>query len=113
MFWVIATFSSFAAPNADALESLEQSIECTRKTLERQKKLKEFLDEFTVLKKKFIKEISTKTEAWRMVKISLEMRKIIEEGHLEPLFTLEFLEELKVFSSFARKTSIVLGDQRP
>jgi len=113
MFCVLAAFTSFAAPNADALESLEQSIACTQKTLESQKKLKELLFEYTALKKKFLKELSTKAEAWTMTNISLDMSKIIKQEHLEPLFPPEFLEELKVFSSFARKTSIVLKDQMP
>jgi hypothetical protein len=112
MFYVLAALSSFAVPNADALESLEQTIECTGKKLEEQKKIKNLLLEFTDLKKRFIKETTTKNEAWRMVKLSSEMIKLIEREHLETLFTLEFLEELKVFSIFANKTSIVVKDKK-
>jgi hypothetical protein len=110
---LLAVFQSLAVPNADALESLERSIECTRNTLENQKKMHALLCEYTRLKKRFIKETSTKAEARQMVNISLEMSNMIEEGHLESLFNVEFLEELKVFSSFARKTSIVLKDEKP
>ena len=113
MFFILAAFQSLAVPNADALESLERSIECTKNTLENQKKLYALLREYTELKKKFLKETTTRVEARQMVNISLEMSKMIEEGHFESLFNIEFLEELKVFSSFARKTSVILKDQRP
>lgn len=113
MFYTLAAFNSVAVPNADALESLEQSIECTHKTLESQKKIRDLLFEYTTLKRRFVKETSTKAEAWQMVKISAEMNKIIEQEHLGALFALEFLEELKVFSSFARKTTVTLEEQRP
>lgn len=93
---------------AGAIETLEQAIERTEKNLEAQKKIKKLLVELQELKKKFINNEASKEEAWRMVKRSAEILNLIEEMRLEPLFDLAFLEELKVFASYAKKTSVGL-----
>ena len=113
MFYVLSALSSLISPNADALETLEQSLQSLQKRLEKQEKLKELLIEYNSLKKRFIQENISKSEAWRMVKISEEMCKLIEQEHLEPLFSMEFIEEIKVFSSFATKSSVVLKGKEP
>jgi ribosomal protein L28 len=107
MIHVIATIT---APSLEinAVEVLEQSIERTQKNLETQKKIKDLLVELNSLKKRFVKNETSKEEAWRMVKVSANVLKLIENDHLEHLFSVEFLEELKVFSTYATKTSVGL-----
>jgi len=92
----------------DAVETLEQSIERIQKNLEIQRKIKDLLIDLNALKKRFVKNETSKEEAWRMVKISSNVLRLIEDEHLEHLFTVEFLEELKVFSTFATKSSVGL-----
>lgn len=112
MVYVGALQSGFYAKvpiyHVDALESLEHSIQATQKRVETQKKIKQLLAEYDALQQQFLEEVSSKNDIWRMVKISDEMYKLIESEHLQPLFSPEFLEELKVFSAFATKSTISL-----
>jgi hypothetical protein len=90
----------------DGVEALEQSIERTQKNIDIQQKLKEMLVNLKELKKRFVKEETSKEEAWKMVKISSNALQLIESEHLEHLFAVEFIEELKILSSYAKKTSV-------
>ena len=90
----------------DGVEALELSIERTQKNLDTQQKLKEMLVNLKELKKLFVKAETSKEEAWKMVKISSQALRLIESEHLEHLFAVEFIEELKVLSSYAKKTSV-------
>lgn len=108
MFYLLTIPASFILPNADAVESLEQSIEATERRLEAQRKLKTLLTDYAALKKVFLQDNPSRTDAWRMVKTAEQACKLIEEAHLQPLFAAEFFEELKVFASYATKSSITL-----
>ncbi|MBS3902770.1 MAG: hypothetical protein KGZ30_00100 [Anaplasmataceae bacterium] len=101
------------SPNADAIESLEQSIQITLRRCEEQQKLKGLLIEYNDLKKRFLQETLSKAEVWHMVNLSEQARQLIEREHLEPMFSMEFIEELQVFSAFANKTSISIKGATP
>lgn len=105
MIYLAMAMSALPTP-MDGVEVLEQSIERTQKILDVQQKLKVMLVNLKELKKRFVKEETTKEEAWKMVKISSQALRLIESEHLEHLFTVEFIEELKVLSSYAKKTSV-------
>jgi hypothetical protein len=105
MIYLAMALTALPTP-LDGVEALEQSIERAKKNLDSQQKLKEMLVNLKELKKRFVKEETSREEAWKMVQISSQVLRLIEREHLEHLFAVEFIEELKVLSSYAKKTSI-------
>lgn len=104
VFALLLLITSAAYPKEDEVAVMEYLIESTQKNLSTQKTLKEKILLLSEQKERFILGEQNKQHASRMVHTALEVYEIIKEHRLQYLFTSQYLEELALFSSIARKS---------
>lgn len=90
----------------DEIESMDRAIAASEKRLAAQHEIKNFMLELRHLEDCVAKTENPKAEATKMVRLAEKILKVIEEEHLEGLFAPAYLEELRFYSSFARKTQL-------
>jgi hypothetical protein len=90
----------------DEIESMDRAIAASEKRLAAQHEIKNFMLEMRHLEDCVIKTENSKAEATKMVRLAEKILKVIEEERLEGLFSPAYLEELRFYSSFARKTQL-------
>lgn len=90
-------------PIEDEIVLIEDLLRSTEKQLEIQKKLKILMIEFKKQKDLFIKGLQSKKHASLMVVTASKIMDLISSGHLQHLFSSEYLEELALFTSIANK----------
>jgi hypothetical protein len=95
---------SVAYPKEDEVAVMEYLIEATEKNLLMQKVLKEKILLFSEQKERFMLGEQSKQYASQMVRTAFEIYEIVKEHRLQYLFTSQYLEELALFSSIARKS---------
>jgi len=94
-------------PSEDEVSALNHLIGTTEQRLVEQKQLKELMIKFKEQKDQFIEGKASKKDAYQMVKTASEVLRIINDSHLQYLFSPLYLEELTVFSSIAGKNTPV------
>lgn len=106
-FLVQSTLSaSIATLFVDEIEMMDKSISASEKRLEAQRQIKSLMLELRRLEDCVAKTEDSKKEATKMVRLAEKILAVIQEERLESLFSSAYLEELRFYSSFARKTHL-------
>lgn len=90
----------------DEIEAVDRAIKATEKRLAVQQQIKNFMIELRRLEEHVLNNKESKAQAAQMVKLAEKILAIIEAEHLQSLFSVAYLEELRFYSSFARKASL-------
>ena len=85
----------------DEVKAIDCLIEATVDRLSSEKKLRELMVQFKVQREQFLAGEQTKAHTALMVRTARQILKVVKERQLSYLFSLEYLEELVVFSSVA------------
>ncbi len=88
------------------VEVIDHVIRRGEENLHLQKELRKEVAALGELRDRFAKGESSKEHVWNMVKTAKKVLDLIEQEHLAHLFSDEYLEELKFFSSFVEKQTI-------
>lgn len=100
-------FSSLSGE--EEVKKVECLISTTEKQLDKQKELKKEMILFEVQKERFMQGEQTIAHTTTMIKTATHILSLISENHLNYLFTLDYLEELSLFTSIGSKK----GPTRP
>jgi len=90
----------------DEVEAVDRAICAMEKRLAVQREVKNLMLELRGLEEDVVNSENPKEHAARMVGLAEKILAIIQEEHLDTLFSAPYLEELRFYSSFARKTSL-------
>ena len=90
----------------DEIETMDQAITASEKRLAMQRKIKNYLLELRRLEENVMKMEDPKLQASHMVILAEQILREIQEEHMESLFSPAYIEELRFYSSFARKTHL-------
>ncbi len=88
------------------IEAIDQAISASEKRLDAQRQIKNLIIELGRLEDGVVKAENPKSQASRMVVQAEKILTMIQNEHLESLFSSAYLEELRFYSSFARKTHL-------
>jgi hypothetical protein len=90
----------------DEVLAIDRLITATKEQLALQVRLKELMVDFKKQKETFIQGEQTKQHAGRMVRTARSILEIISDQHLQYLFSVDYMQELSMFSSIAGKNGI-------
>ncbi len=90
----------------DEIEAVDRTIAATEKRLAAQRQIKNSLLELRHLEDILMKAENPKEAAARMVALADKILAVIQEEHLESTFSPAYMEELRFYSSFARKIQL-------
>lgn len=98
--------SLLAAPQTTEIEIVEGLIKLSERNVETQKNLRTLLLDYQVANKNYVQNPEDKDALFKTAKLALKTSQIIQENHLEHLFTQEFMSELNLFAQIAKKMGI-------
>jgi hypothetical protein len=90
----------------DEIESVDRAIAVSEKRLAAQHKVKNSLLELRHLEDILVKAENPKEAAARMVGLAEKILTMLQEEHLESLFSPAYIQELRFYSSFVRKIQV-------
>jgi methylphosphotriester-DNA--protein-cysteine methyltransferase len=98
--------SSIASLFLDEIEAIDRAILNSEKRVAMQHEIKKSMIELRRLEESIVKVENSKEAASQMVHLAEKLLTMIQEERLESLFSSPYMEELRFYSSFARKTSL-------
>ncbi len=106
--WLIhsSLASSVASLFLDEMESIDRAIATSERRLLAQHKIKKSMVELRHLEETIVKVEDAKISASQMVNMAEHILRMIQDEHLEALFSFPYMEELRFYASFAHKTSL-------
>lgn len=93
----------------DELDTMDRLIALTSEQLEAEKELRAHMGQLSQLKSQFYAGKDTPAQAKKIVHTARRIYHMIEDFHLQHVFSPEYLEEISFFTSLARKE----GMKRP
>ncbi|MBI2742794.1 MAG: hypothetical protein HYX48_02630 [Chlamydiales bacterium] len=89
----------------DESKAVDNLIDATLQKLDQQKELKRLMALFRDQEERFFRGDQSKEHSSKMVNTARQILDLIKKGHLEHLFSSEYMEELALFSSIAGRTT--------
>lgn len=108
-FFALATLSLSALsgePATKEVEIVEGLIKLSERTVETQKNLRTLLIDYQKENKNYVEHPDDKEALFKTAKLALRVSQVIQENHLEHLFTQEFMSELNLFAQIGKKMGI-------
>ena len=90
----------------NALSSLDNLIDSSRKNLENQSKLREDILRYKQLQQNYLQNTDEIVLLYRLIKIADRVLTNINDNHLADLFEREFIKDLTTLSNIAKKRGI-------
>ena len=88
------------------LQTLDNLIAATQKSLDEQKKLREIFLDYQTFRVQCEQDPNDNDKLLKMVKVALRLHNAIQESHLTNNFDPEFIKELTLFSQIASKKGV-------
>lgn len=107
VFYANTAFAAFNPFDIDLFKSsnrsaelivLDDLIEATEQSVDRQKELRKDIKAYQQQQQKFIKDMNDRTLASDLIQSAQDILKTIHDNHLEHLFSSEFIRELTFMS---------------
>jgi len=103
LFFILAFFPSL---QADEIATLETLIVTTKIQLERQQQALVLLKQFQQVRTAFIASSDDAKLGTQLVRVAMQLHQVIQESHLNQLFSKEFLEEIAFFNDVGETNRI-------
>lgn len=91
--------------DGEELEVMDRLVALTGKQLDSQRLLREQMAKFKAQQDAFYKGDQSKEMLSKMVETAAQILKEIEENHYENMFSIIYMQELKMFTAIAKKNS--------
>lgn len=103
---ILGLNSLLGVPQTKEIEVVEGLIKLSERNVETQKTLRTLIIDYQVANINYIQNPDDKDVLLKTAKLALRTSQIIQENHLEHLFTQEFMSELNLFAQIAKKMGI-------
>jgi|GEM_PF-3266983 len=95
---LLLSMAFFPLKAEEAVEVVKQLIETTEKSLEDQRRLLGYLEEFYKARELFVADSNNTKAGAALVRAAMRINRELTEEHLAHLFSSEFLEEVRFFN---------------
>lgn len=89
----------------EEIEVIDRLVVLTEKQLDSQRQLKEQMAKFKAQQDAFYKGDQSKEMLTKMVETAVQILKEIQDNHYENMFSIIYMQELKMFTAIAKKNS--------
>lgn len=103
---ILGLSSLLAVSQSKEIEVVEGLIKLSECNVETQKNLRALILDYQTANANYIQNPDDRDSLLKTAKLALRTSQIIQDNHLEHLFTQEFMSELNLFAQIAKKMGI-------